>query len=440
MRLFVVMVLLFLSAQARAGLSFQLSVETKNTPGEGASGTPADSTEQSQVVLGERYLSVKSAGRMTILDFDKRRRYEIDLKDASYVDYSLYDAVGFRVMELNNREGLRRALAAAKLERPVSDLIFDEQSLSVMAKPGAVLDEVGDGADTVFSLAGKLLARRGATATEVSPADAAAFTRFLRYQFGGHPLLLAKLASSGRIPAKLVMHYREVGGSQSRSLTISGLTPTAPASYELRPFHPRAATGAADEIDQLLDRAGSAPLPTVEETRQKFDADIALAFSEKRTLDAVLGTSEFFLMTGAPVARFSPENAALAQADPAVGAFSKAVAAKDKASLAAAIPALQALRQQTMRKQHMLKLYEANDQARLGDRGTALRLFASVLRANMGLAGAYKDMGDTLFAGFDMPRAWRSWDAGRRFAPTLGLFTDVSKFEQNLLQQHPEYF
>jgi hypothetical protein len=49
-------------------------------------------------------------------------------------------------------------------------------------------------------------------------------------------------------------------------------------------------------------------------------------------------------------------------------------------------------------------------------------------------------MGDTLFAGFDMPRAWRSWDEGRRIAPGLNLFTAVNQFEQGLVRDHPEYF
>lgn len=108
--------------------------------------------------------------------------------------------------------------------------------------------------------------------------------------------------------------------------------------------------------------------------------------------------------------------------------------------LAAAVPVMQSMRAQTTRKRHILQLLEANDRAKLGERNAALSLYASVLRANPLLAGAYKDMGDALFAGFDMPRAWRSWDAGRRIAPQLNRFEAVNQFEQKLLREHPEYF
>ena len=424
--------------QAQAGISFQVAVATHNEPAAGSSNVPPDDTLTSQVVLDERSMSVTSGGRAGVFDFASRRRYEIDLKAGTYVNYSLFDGIGFRVMEVQNRAYLRRALAAAKIESAMSDPVFDEQALSVASQPARSMAEAVDGADTVLSVDGKPLLRIGAGGAAASAGDAAAFVRYLRYHFGGHPLVLAKLSGLGRIPSTFVMYYRAVGRSETRTFTISGLTSTAAPAYDLARFSER--VGGADEIDQLLDSARHAARPAPEAERLRFDAELAAAFAEKRVLDAMLGAIEWSLMSGAPMVPFSAERQVMLQADPSVRTVATSMNPSDKAGLNAAVKAMQSMRAQTMSKRHMLQLFEANHRAKLGERATALQLFASVLRANPALAGAYKDMGDTLFAGFDMPRAWRSWDEGRRIAPALNLFEAVNQFEQKLLRDHPEYF
>ncbi len=423
---------------AYAELSFQLTVATHNQPGPGSSGGPPDDVRTNQVALGERYMSVTAPGQMNIFDFATRRRYLVDLKTRTYVGYSLFDTVGFRVMELQNRANLGRMLGEMKIERPVSNAVFDEQSLSVLGKPARTMAERADGADMVLSIDGETMMRIGAGGPSVSASDAAAFIRYLRYQFGGHPLVLAKLSELRRIPPTFVMYYSDVGGSQTRTFTITGLTSAAPPAYDLAAFSERAEGG--DEIDQLLDRAARAKPPAPGVGRQQSEAEMRAAFAEKRPLDAMLGAIEWTLASGAAMAPFSAEQQEALKSDQNVRAVLTAMNPADKAGLSASVRVMQAMRSQTMRKRHILQLFEANNRVKLGDRSTALPMYASVLRANPALAGAYKDMGDTLFAGFDMPRAWRSWDEGRRIAPGLNLFTAVNQFEQGLVRDHPEYF
>lgn len=429
--------LLAVAVQAQAGISFQATVAKHSEPGPGSQNTPPDSTRSSQVVLGERAMSVTLPGRAQVFDFARKRRYDIDLKANTYVDYSLYDSVGFRVMEAQNRANMRRAMAAAKVEGAMSDPVFDEQSLSLQSQPGRTLTEALDGADTVLSVDGKPLLRIGAGGSAVGAQDAAAFARYLRYQFGGHPLVLAKLVSLGRVPAKFVMYFREIGGTQTLTFDIAALKQSSAPAYDLARYTERA--GSADEIDQVLERARAVRVST-EADRIQFEKDQEAAFAGKRPFDAMLGAVEWTLMTGAPMKPFAPERQAMLQADPSVRAVSGAMNPRDKAGFQAAVQVMQTMRAQTMSKRHMLQLFEANDRMKLGEHRTALPMFASVLRANPALAGAYKDMGDTLFVSFDMPRAWRSWDQGRRIAPQLDLFEAVNQFEQKLAREHPEYF
>lgn len=435
----VAVVLLVAGAHAQAGLGFRMEVATHNTPGANTTGTlPADDTRASQVVLGDRHMTVTTPSDMLIYDFASRRRYQVDLKAATYVDYSLFDTIGSRAMEVRNRQGLSRALAAAKIGQQAFAPVFDEQALSVASETTRTLADSTEGGDAVLSIDGKPLMRIAAGGTEVSAADAAAFTRYVRYEFGGHPLVLARLLALHRVPSKFVMYYAEAGGTQTRTFTVTGLTPVDAPGYDMAKYTAR--SGGADEIDRLLDRARRMRWPTQEEARAKAEAEMSVAFAEKRPFDAMLGATELNLMTGAPIAPFSADQVAMIRADPSVRALLGAMNPKDQAGLRAAVRVLQSLRPQTMSKRHMLQLYEANHHAKLGERAVALELFASVLRANPALAGAYKDMGDTLFTGFDMPRAWRAWDQGRRIAPRLNLFEPIDQFEQKLLRDYPEYF
>ncbi|MDM5176184.1 hypothetical protein PO883_03130 [Massilia sp. DJPM01] len=425
------------SAPAFAALSFDLSVATKYKVASHGDNPPPDEVKQYKVLLGERYLSVSSAGETMIYDLANRRRYQIDLASGSYVDYSLFDGVGFRMQELKNRASMNKALIMANVEPPSFDPVFDEHNLSITSAPRKLSESTEAGA-TVLAVDGNPLAHIPAGGTRVNAGDAALFERMMRYRFGGHPLVLARLASEKRVPAGFVMHHKQVGHSQTRTYTVSALRQSAPASYDLKPYKPRAA--AANELDQLLDKAQANAAPPTAATRQAFETGIAQAFADKRAFDAMLGMSELAFVSGDPMKMPTPEQKVLLNADPQVRAFAAAIRSKGKAEMEAALATLQELRKLNTHKQHMLALFEANWRAKLGDVRGALPLYASVLRANPALAGAYKDMGDALFKSYDMARAWRSWDAGRRMAPGLEQFKAVNQYEQLLLREHPEFF
>jgi hypothetical protein len=423
------------AAPAAAVLSFDLNVATRYTVASHGDHPPPDEIKQYKVVLGERYLSVSTTGESTIYDFASRRRYQLDLASASYVDYSLFDGVGFRKPELSNRAGIGENLRKAGVG-PVLDPVFDEHNLSLAAK-ARTLSESNEAGATVLAVDGNPLAHIPAGGTSVSAADAAQFERMLRYRFGGHPLVLARLARDKRVPAGFVMHHKQLGYSQARTYTISALQHSAPASYDLKPYLARTAQG--NEIDQLLDLAQANAAPPTADSRQAFESEIAQAFADKRLFDAMLGMAEWSFVSGEPM-KPSAHQAALLRADQATQAYMALARLKSTAELEAAIPKMQALRKLSTRKQHIVMLFEANLRAKLGDINGALPLYLGVLRVNPALAGVYKDMGDALYRSYQMPRAWRSWDTGRRMAPALGLFRQVNQHEQALLREHPEYF
>lgn len=426
------------SIDAHATLTLQVRVTTHVEGNKDAQDIRPDTTVEERVIVGEHYVSVGSVNNLSVLDFAKRRRYAIDPQTARYVEYSLFDTVGFRVAEMQNRRALARALAESKIDAALSDVVYNEQSLSVIAASGSKITETNDGGDVVLAIDGKVLLRRSVAGTSVSANDAAGFVKFLRYTAGGHPLVLDRLAAEQRIPQQFTFSYRDAGGRQTRHYEILSVTMSAPASYDLAPY--TKGSSSTDVVDQLLDRIEQSSPPAYELMRNAMKQQTARAFSAKRPLDAMLGAIELSLMTGQPLAPFTPDETAQLLGDAQVRRVNAAIGASGNAALTAAIPVLQQAHWDNMEKGHMLTLFEANDRQALGQLDVARPMFVSVLNSNPWLAGAYKDLGDLQFREFDMARAWRCWDAGRRMAPGLSIFSSVNQLEKSLLQQHPEYF
>ena len=279
---------------------------------------------------------------------------------------------------------------------------------------------------------------RASGGVDVSAADAALFARFLRYQVGGHPLILAQLVQTHRVPARLVFFYRQPGSTQEVTLSFAAIKASAPAALPLQAYTRRMADG--DGLAALLDRAAVAPAPSTAAVQKALGDEAASAFTDLRALDALLATLEMNLSTGVEPQPFTAAQKAAIELDPAVKDLLRALSLKGRADMPEAVATLQTLRLKTVRRQYMLKLFEANDRAVLGENKAAIELLTSVVHASPGLAGAYKDLGDKLFGAFDMAGAWRCWDAGRRIAPGLKLFDQVNRFEDELLKRHPEYF
>jgi tetratricopeptide (TPR) repeat protein len=137
---------------------------------------------------------------------------------------------------------------------------------------------------------------------------------------------------------------------------------------------------------------------------------------------------------------FTPEQTAMLRDDTPVGLMLAAHHPGKPAEYPDAVKTLVELRKYTTRKTYILKLLEANNRVRLGQTEEALQLFGKALDANPVLGGAYKDLGDLLMMRYDSARAWRSWDIGRRIAPKLQIFDEVTNYEAELVKRHPEYF
>nr|WP_315254835.1 hypothetical protein [uncultured Duganella sp.] len=398
------------------------------------SASAGERTTQMDVTLADSYMAVDTAKGRLVYDFPARRRYAINTAAGEFVEYSLFDTVGFRVMEMRNRDALRGALAAAKdVDMAAMSKHLHENELSLLSGAPDPVEEKNEGDLRVFYIGGEKLAAWSVSGAKVGAADAAQFARFMRYQQGGHPQLLEILVRDGKIPDRMTLF---VSGGRSLSLVITQVRSASPPAYDLKPY--RREIG-QDGIDAALDRIAAASPQQLDALRAQYPCDASDDFSAARALDTMLGKMECVLSTGAPLSLTEQQKQAVG-ASPALMLLFAALNPAKPEEVDNAVKTLAGLRQQAPRKAYVLKVFEANSRLRLKQPKQAAVLFVEALQANPLLAGAYKDLGDLMMLQYDSVHAWRSWDAGRRVSPALPNFVAVNKFEAELLAQHPEYF
>jgi tryptophan 2,3-dioxygenase len=397
------------------------------------SSTIQERTTQVDVTLADSYMAVDTSQGRVIYDFKTRRRFAVNTAAREYVEYSLYDTLGFRVMELQNRVRLQGALAAAKVDAPALNMAVQENELSLLKGAPEAVDEKAEDGMRSYSIGGVHLATWSEAGTKVAADDAAQFARFMRYAQGGHPQLLDKLAKGGVIPDHLSF---VLSGDRTLRLDISAVRTAEPQTYDLKAYKREMSSGG---LDALFDRIAAMTPAQLTAFRAQYPCDSGADFSEPRALDTMLGKMECTLVTGKPLSLTDEQKEAV-KASPTVGLLFAAINPKNSSDAENAVKTLVALRTQAPRKAYMLKVFEANHHARLKQVKEARDLFTDVLQANPVLVGAYKDLGDLLLMQYDSPRAWRSWDTGRRLTPGLSNFEPVNKFEAGMVAQHPEYF
>jgi hypothetical protein len=433
-------VALLVATPARADVSLQLDVGRHVQGKAGTSGVPPDSQSTLDVTLGDQYMRVESTDETIVYDFASRRRSVIDRRTNTRVDYSLYDTVGFRASELRNRNMLRGVLTAAKVDESSMAQVQNEHSLAVQDKPSAPLQFKTEGTSQVFYAGPKVMFQRGVRLMSVSPGEAQMFAQLIRYRFGGHPQILSVLAQALSIPEKLSLVTYDVGGTTTHTLVVRNVHSNNVQKVDVSALPMRPASGSDNPVDQALDRAAALTPDDLSNARQRSKDELETALREGRGLDAFLGIVEWTLMTGEAAAPLNADQQRQIQANDVVRRLTVALSAKSKDDLAKAIVEIADIGQKATTKAHVLRIFEANNRAMLGDRGAAKRLFLDVLKSNPYIAGVYKDLGDNLFVEYDMPRAWRCWDIGREMAPAFANFRPINQLERSLAAQYPEFF
>ncbi|GJI98327.1 hypothetical protein RugamoR57_50450 [Duganella caerulea] len=428
------------SASCHAAVTLQVTTSVHFEPTKSASNLPADSKTTAFVTLADDYIAAKSGNLTTVYDFKNRRRVVLDDVNKTYVDYSLYDTLGFRVFEMRSRIGMNAAMAKAAIPdfKPARKVDL-EQELTLAEDSATVIDASTSGDTLRFTSEGIPLAAWSKHGAQPGARDVAHFAQLLRYVQSIHPQVLAKLAEGGVIPDSLTFTTNTSLAPATVRLDVEKVQSASPPAFTLQGYAPRQAAPAQGALEALVDRMAAQTPQQLDALRAAHPCDTEAAYREDQLLDTMLGRIECTLSTGAPMLTFTPAQLEQVRASVPVSLAFSATKVTKQEEVVAAVKTLSGLRSQAPRKAYVLKLFEANNRARLRQFNESSQLFADVLEANPVLGGAWKDMGDLMIMRFDMPAAWRSWDIGRRIAPTLPNFAYVNQLESEMARRHPEY-
>lgn len=430
---------LAVSASCQAAITLQVTTSVHFEPTKSASNLPADSKTTAFVTLADDYIAAKSGTSTTIYDFKNRRRVVLDDANKTYVDYSLYDTLGFRVFEMRNRVVLNTAMAKTLPDFKPPRKADLEQEMALTEDSGTVIDAATSGDTLRFTSEGIPLATWTKHGTQAGARDVAHFAQLLRYVQSVHPQVLAKLAEGSVIPDSLTFTTNASLAPVTVRMDVEKVQAASPPAFTLQGYAPRQAAPAQGALEALVDRMAAQTPKQLDALRAAHPCDTEAAYREDQLLDTMLGRIECTLSTGAPMLAFTPAQLEQVRASVPVSMAFSATKVTKQEEVVAAVKTLSGLRSQAPRKAYILKLFEANNRARLGQFNESSQLFADVLEANPVLGGAWKDMGDLMIMRFDMPAAWRSWDIGRRIAPTLPNFAYVTQMESEMAKRHPEY-
>jgi len=425
-----------------------------------------------QVRLERDWLRYReTSGTDVLLDFARRRRIVLDEAARTYRQESLFATVGFRHMELANRELGRSVIAAGKGDTAEFEPVMVEHHLSVLdTSRGRTIDSetprsgglrgffrsviggskrndisvVSEQGHTVFATAeGRRLFSFSDEGTDAAPEQVRQFVQFLRYVYQGHPLILERLASGDRIPRDLHFFARQPFESPGHevSLRVHALD-VVPDDAALPLEGLRRVLRSSDDspVNASIERVLLGEVPDRQEVMTRRMAEAKQSLQEGRELEGVLALMELSLESDVS----PPELGALLQQETDIHVQRlRAVLTQppgNEAEARAVVSTYVELREPAGNRAHVLNTFQAGTHRALQEDEEALGQLLDAIEVNPFLAGAYKDLGDLYLSEYATGDAWMCWEAARKLAPDHRLLKDVNEWEATLVAGHPEYF
>lgn len=427
-----------LPSYAHAGLALTFESEVLLQPKSESDSAPTNTQSELSVLLGDSYFQFSGAEE-GIYDFDKRVIYSINRGKGIYSTMSLFANVGFRGYELQNRKFLSGALENAGVENNPMSLVFSEHELSVQAKDSkpAISREERNG-QIVFLESGKEMLKIGGPVIEIPEKYQKQFIRFFRHRYGGHPSIINEIITSSGIYKDITIWQVNIGEKKIH-LHLKSVEETPPANYSLKGLEKY--TEAKNRLMKLVGRIGDTPMAKREETERKILANASHLIDKNDLVGAMLAYLEYTLVTGSQVIPWTETNRVLLlNSDDVKNMLATTRNPTNREEAASLISALESLRKKQITGNHILKIFEANTRASMGESTIARDFMMDALETNPYIASAWKDLGGYYFQSYEPYEAWVCWGTARTINTSHPLLDGITDFENRLLVEHPGLF
>ena len=415
--------------------------------------------------IGPDYFAIMGDENESLYDLKLRRRFVIDRRQSTLVNFSLYGDVIFRQIELTRRIELARAVAQTQSDQfvPTSlEPFWIEAELGIL-QPGPLQSGIEhqdqDGA-IYFRFVGQDVASFVADTATVPEGLRHSYGAFVHHRLSLHPAIAEIVAENVHLPARMIF-LSEASGSQVRETLTLRSVQTVAAPYPMSPDLKRVIlpTGARDAdvvlaqdilpemIEAIAGRAGNGPRPIVDYRRS-----IDRALRENKAFEASLLLAELALQWGRPAAdcdgggdgapchpRREIEHAL--SGDPrAVQMFQAAAIETKEPDRALAI--WRGLDRSDVTDGYVADIFIARLASVRGRREEAGSAFETAFGGNPYIPELYRDLGDHFARASRIDLAWLCYDVGRALPSRTGAdsLSDIDVLERQLVKQYPEFF
>ena len=393
------------------------------------------------VRLGGDYLHFVGSEEL-IYDFNQKVIYSINRDTNTYDEASLYAPIGFKDIEIRNREYMIGALTAAGATDIPMSLGFSEHALSVLSKDANTdISQQQQNDETVFSLENKPMLKTAGSSINISKQYQAEFLRFFRHQFGGHPSIVGEILTPTGIYQDITIWHSRILDKQIH-LRIKSIEEMPSRDYvnSLASLEKSIQTKEA-RLSALIERLGANPAIKRQQIEKSVLNNAARLIKANNLEGAMLAYLEHMLITGQSTLSWSEaEQTLLLNSEKVTSMLQAGQNPNNREAAESAVENLEAIRNKQSAGAHILKIFEANTRAKLRQSKLAIDLMLEALAENPYIAGAWKDTGDIYFNSFETYRAWLCWDIARKINPNHPLLDSVNKLENQLLTKYPELF
>ena len=416
-----------------------------------------------QIVIGiGRGIIYREEGQSRrVVDLRLGRIYQLQGK--RYLNYPLAADIVFRDLELTNRVGLGKALAAAGIEEEkraiIADPFWNSSDLKVTAEnetPPAV-EMRNEGAATVYVYKGVEAIRWEPMDKPLSPAVSGNLGRVLLWFFKGHPHLGTKLAAAGKAPRRLILRWQLAGNLHTEDYQLVSAKWCETCEALPSDARPGLAIGGVFENElapvMIAASQGKYKAPTSDEYLSRIEA----ALDRDAPMEAWLWYIERSLQDGirkcqsddaTRYCRVQNRMFAQARTNSDIQTLTRNMG---RASIEGS-NTIAGLRNKVEANAYYIDLASVNALPRSAlafksvnqePLKSAERRMVSALTAMPSLPAIYRDLGNMYFAAVDTRRAWLAWEMGKANpgrSSEPNLWQHVIGIEAEVRKRHPDFF
>jgi|GEM_PF-4734985 tetratricopeptide (TPR) repeat protein len=406
----------------------------------------AESKEKANCVTNLADITIFNDGYLNT-ESNKSQLYNFKDKTITYFDHnnktnyttSLYAPLAFRKQELYNRGN-----PISELAKTIPFLQFElENTFGLLFKQGSLRSLFTDSeieGQFAFNFDNQKIAQVSFSDYELSPQLFDSYQKLITYEFNVHPYIKQKISAHKKIIKQIEFRYHSSFDKiqninfELQSASINS-TPQV-SNYLMRWNNYNKLLSKYSKLDGFMRQANT---NQIHFNKLRYRQAFKRYMREKNYFDAVLVLHEYLLHTGeVPRREFKKLSPYIQKGTPEFKLM-EAIKSAD-GDVLAAYQTLVSIRAAAKERAYIVDIFIGDLFKRQGKLDEAMSFYYRALSHNPSIMGVYISVGHVLFAKGYTDGAFSCYGLLKQLAPHHPMMQSVSKLENLLQEEHPEYF